>query len=52
MPGRADQLDSETFGIIVRGEDVDDFDVASVAGARICVVNPKRLAERLSAEIP
>jgi hypothetical protein len=47
MPGRPYELDSEALGIIIGSENIDDFDIASIARAGICVIHPKRLAERL-----
>jgi len=50
VPGRPYELDSEALGIIIRSENIDDFDIASIACAGICVVHPKRLAKSLSAK--
>jgi hypothetical protein len=45
MPGRSHQLDPESLGVIVGREDVDDLDIAPVAGADIGMVDPQRLTK-------
>jgi hypothetical protein len=50
MAGRADELNSEPFGVVIGGEDVQDFDVASVAAATVCVIDPEGTAEHSLAE--
>jgi len=50
VPGRPYELNSEALGIIIRSENVDDFDIASIACASIRVVYPKRFAKGLSAK--
>ena len=50
VPGRPHELNPETLRVIVRSEDIDDLDVASVACSGVGVVHPKRFAKCLSAK--
>ena len=50
MARRADQLDPEALGVVVRRQNVDHLDVAAVAGAGVGVVDPQRLGEGLLAQ--
>jgi hypothetical protein len=50
VPRRPHELDPETLSIIIRSEDIDDFNIASVTGPGIGMVHPKRFAKRLSAK--
>jgi hypothetical protein len=50
VPRRPHQLDPETLGIIIRSENIDDFDIAAVACPGVSVVHPKRFAKRLPAK--
>ena len=48
---RADQLDAEPLGVVVRRQDVQHFDVAAVAAAAVGVIDPQRPAEHFLAKI-
>jgi hypothetical protein len=41
MTGGADEFYPESFGIVIRGQNADDFDVAAIAGSGVGMVNPQ-----------
>jgi hypothetical protein len=50
VPGRPYKLDPKTFGIIIRSENIDNFDIASVACSGVGVIHPKGFAKRFTAQ--
>jgi hypothetical protein len=41
VPRRTNELDAEALRVVIRGENVNHLDIASVAAAAIAVVNPQ-----------
>jgi len=50
VPGRPNKLDPKTFGIIIRSENIDNFDIASVACSGVGVIHPKGFAKCFTAQ--
>jgi hypothetical protein len=41
MTGRTDELYPESFGIVIRGQNTDHFNVAAITGSGVGMVDPQ-----------